>query len=384
MCWPMSGICQKRENKLPKSNGGLLIIMTKGIGILFISKGDIFLMLLAVIFGLSTLFISITEAAVEDYDPITGEPNCMNCHTPDKKYSIDYTREETCAECHGSDLSERYISIDERYTIKKAINIEDMEINLISNPLSTTSAQKQGLKNKKEDIKKKQKGTKDMVFIPAGDFTMGTNDWWPKSSPEHKRYIDAFYIDKYEVTNARYKAFVNAANYQVPDHWINGKIPEGRAKHPVVFVNWFDADAFCKWEGKRLPTEAEWEKAARGTDKRIFPWGDKFDKNMGNTPQYGKGNTMPVGSFENGKSPYGAYDMAGNVFEWTEDWFKPYPGNTHSDENYGERFKVVRGGSWYDCTSYKCGISSPTYNRIFFNQQTTNDAFGFRCAIDAK
>lgn len=350
----------------------------------FYKKWSAFLILLTIFLGLCTLFISITEAAVDDYDPVTGEPKCMNCHTPDKKYSIDYTREETCAECHDYNLSKRYISIDERYKIEKAISTEDIKINLAANTTPIVPSQEQGLKNKKQETKKKQKGIKDMVFVPAGDFSMGTNDWWPKSGPEHKKYVDAFYIDKYEVTNARYKVFVDAAGYQAPDHWINGKIPEGRTKHPVVLVNWFDADAFCKWEGKRLPTEAEWEKAARGTDKRTFPWGDKFDKNKGNTPQYGKEDTMPVGSFEDGKSPYGVYDMAGNVFEWTADWFKPYPGNTHTDENYGDRFKSVRGGSWYDCTSYKCGISSPTYNRIFFNQQTMNDSFGFRCVMNAK
>ena len=92
--------------------------------------------------------------------------------------------------------------------------------------------------------------------------------------------------------------------------------------------------------------------------------------------------TLPVGSFADGVSPYGIHDMAGNVFEWLGDWFIPYPGNKHPDENYGELYKVVRGGSWYDCTYYKCGISAPTYNRIFFNPYTLNNNFGFRCAID--
>lgn len=223
-----------------------------------------------------------------------------------------------------------------------------------------------------------------MAYIPAGEFTMGSNDWWPKSQPEHKRFLNAFFIDKFEVTNKRYKRFVDAIKRTPPAHWIDEGFPKDRANHPVIFVSWHDANDFCRWEGNRLPTEAEWEKAARGTDKRTFPWGDKFDPKRGNMPQYGKKDSMPVGSFEDGKSPYGVYDMAGNVWEWTSDWFKPYPNNTHPDENYGEKYRVLRGGSWYDCTYYKCGISAPTYNRIFFNPVTMNNNFGFRCARDGK
>ncbi|MBI5344273.1 MAG: SUMF1/EgtB/PvdO family nonheme iron enzyme [Deltaproteobacteria bacterium] len=223
-----------------------------------------------------------------------------------------------------------------------------------------------------------------MAFIPAGEFTMGSDNWWPKSQPEHKRSLDAFYIDRYEVTNLRYKAFTEKTGRPLPDNWKNGIIPQGMEAHPVVYVSWNDADEFCRWEGRRLPKEAEWEKAARGADKRTFPWGDKFSRDKANTPQLGLGHTMPVGSFEDGVSPYGVHDMAGNVWEWVEDWFKAYPGNNHPDENYGERFKSVRGGSWYDCTYYKCGISAPAYNRIFFHPVTKNNNFGFRCAKDAK
>ncbi|MBI5328563.1 MAG: formylglycine-generating enzyme family protein [Deltaproteobacteria bacterium] len=297
-------------------------------------------------------------ASQDDYHPLTGEPKCMDCHTPDRKYSIDYTREQGCEECHGPNLSERYASIDTRY-----------------------KGQMQEVRSQKQETKSRKKDTaEDMVLVPGGEFTMGSNDWWPKSGPEHKVNLPAFYIDKYEVTNKRFKKFVDTTGYRPPDHWNNNKIPDAREEHPVVYVSWFDAEAFCRWDGKRLPTEAEWEKAARGADKRVFPWGDKFSRDKANTPQYGKEDTMPVASFESGKSPYGVYDMAGNVWEWTADWFKPYPGNTHADENYGEKYMSLRGGSWYDCTYYKCGISAPTYNRIFFNPQTRNNNFGFRCA----
>ncbi len=320
---------------------------------------------------LSMLFFAgTTYGSADDYDLLTGEPKCVNCHTSDRKYSIDYTREESCEECHGPDLSARYVSIDARY--KKA----DGEIQAAGSlPHQVASRNKPAPASSKQG---KQGITGNMVLVPAGEFTMGSNDWWPKSGPEHKRNLPAFYIDRYEVRNSDYKVFVDETGYRAPDHWQGGSYPKGREKHPVVFVNWFDADNYCRWKGKRLPMEAEWEKAARGTDKRTFPWGNKFGREKAN----GNEDTMPVGSFESGKSPYGIYDMAGNVWEWTADWFQPFPGNTHPDENYGEKYRVVKGGSWYDCTYYKCGISAPTYNRIFFNPQTRNNNFGFRCAKD--
>ena len=337
---------------------------------------------------LSIFFVDTAYASTNDYHPVTGEPNCLICHTPDRKYSIDYMREESCGECHGPFLSERYTAIDIRYKEADRGHKQEArgEIQEARNEKPEARNQKQETRSLPPNVSiggKMQEAKdipKDMVLIPAGEFTMGSNDWWPKSGPEHKRNISTFYIDKYEVTNKKYKVFVDAARYNPPDNWENNKVPEGKANHPVVYVSWFDAEAYCRWENKRLPTEAEWEKAARGTDKRTFPWGDKFSRDKANTPQYGKEDTMPVGSFENGKSPYGVYDMAGNVWEWTADWFKPYPMNTHPDENYGEKYRVVRGGSWYDCTYYRCGISAPSYNRIFFNPQTRNNNFGFRCA----
>lgn len=310
-------------------------------------------------------------AAPDDYDHLTGEPNCVKCHTPERRYSIDYTRDETCTECHGAGVSDKYNAINSRFTSQSAEN----ETGVVKADAASRAEQA------------KPAGARDMkamALVPAGEFTMGSDEWWPKSQPKHKRKLKAFYIDKFEVTNVRYSAFVAATGHKLPDNWVGGYIPRGKEHHPVVFVDWYDADAFCKWEGKRLPAEDEWEKAARGTDARGFPWGDKFAKEKANTPQYDHKDTMPVGSFENGKSPYGVYDMAGNVWEWTADWFSPYPGNKHPDENYGKKFKSVRGGSWYDCTYYKCGISAPTYNRIFFHPNTKNNNFGIRCAKDAR
>ena len=318
------------------------------------------------------------RAHQSDYDPVTGEPKCAECHTPDKRYSIDYTRDETCAGCHGPGLSDKYVEMNGRY--EGGVNAAHL---LAKNSPADEARELKHVRGLKKAARKKSMAElKEMIAVPAGEFTMGSNDWWPKSQPEHKRTTKAFRIDKYEVANIRYKAFVDATGRHAPDHWIGGNIPQGMEEHPVVFVTWPDADAFCKWEGRRLPTEAEWEKTARSADKRTFPWGNKFDKYKGNTPQLGLEHTMPVGSFEEGKSPYGAYDMAGNAWEWVADWFQPYPSNTHPDENYGEKYKVVRGGSWYDCTYYKCGISAPSFNRIFFHPGSRNSYFGFRCARD--
>jgi len=344
-------------------------------------------------------FNTTALANPDDYNPVTGEPECIKCHTGERRYSIDYTRDETCVQCHGPGLSGDYIAINDRFRPASPRGAEEAAGGSSHAAPASTSAGRRDLvgdgpRGAKAEKREKRKApglrpgkltlgeTRSMVLVSAGEFTMGSNDWWPKSQPEHRRTLKAFYVDRYEVTNLRYREFVEKTGYHPPDHWINGVVPPGREEHPVVYVDWNDADAFCRWEGKRLPTEAEWEKAARGTDKRTFPWGDVFSKYKGNTPQLGKGDTMAVGSFEEGKSPYGAYDMAGNVFEWVSDWFKPYPGNNHPDENYGEKFKVVRGGSWYDCTYYKCGISSPAYNRIFFNTPTKNNNFGFRCVKD--
>ncbi|MFQ5586457.1 MAG: formylglycine-generating enzyme family protein [Thermodesulfobacteriota bacterium] len=309
----------------------------------------------------------------------SGEPRCSSCHTSEMRPAIDYTTDAECLQCHNADYSERFLEIDERYKV----------------PLDeATESYRQHIRDDLAQLDRptpsKEKKTyaipDGMVLIPAGEFIMGTNDWWPKSGPEHKRTLPDFFMDIYEVTNRDYMEFVVATGHNMPDHWRanKGMVPPKKYDHPVTYVNWFDADAYCKWRGKRLPTEAEWEKAARGTDGRVFPWGNKFEKNRGNTPQYGKEDTMPVGSFDNGKSPYGVHDLAGNVFEWTADWYMAYPGNKHPDPNEGERYRVVRGGSWYDCTYYKCGISAPTYNRIFFNPYTRNNNFGFRCVQDAK
>jgi formylglycine-generating enzyme required for sulfatase activity len=220
-----------------------------------------------------------------------------------------------------------------------------------------------------------------MVRIPAGPFLLGTNERLPDEGPMHTVYVPEFFMDQYEVTNTQYKQFVRAVNRTPPIYWRGGEPPPGKANHPIVFVTWYDANDYCHWAGKRLPTATEWEKAARGVDGRMYPWGNVFDPAKANTPYSKRGDTTPVGSFPGGRSPYGVYDMSGNVWEWTASWYKAYPGNTKRRlETYGERYRVLKGGSFVNCSFYKCGISAPTFNRSFFRPATRNQGFGFRCS----
>ncbi len=219
-----------------------------------------------------------------------------------------------------------------------------------------------------------------MASVPAGEFIMGSNERWDDESPEHISSTGAFYIDLYEVTNADYKKFKGATQRPAPFHWPNGEIAQGKEHHPVVYVSWFDANEYCQWNGKRLPTEQEWEKAARGENGDIYPWGNVWTLDKSNNPYKHSTGTEPVGSYANGKSPYELLDMSGNVWEWVDSYYLPHPGNTIPKAEYGRDKRVLKGGSWFDCLSYGCGLSAPTFNRSFFNPEVKNNSFGFRCA----
>jgi len=233
-----------------------------------------------------------------------------------------------------------------------------------------------------------------MIRIPAGVFIMGSDTRLEDEGPQHQARSGAYFIDKYEVTNLQYKQFIDATQRRSPRHFRNRTYPDGKADHPVTQVSWFDAEAYCHWAGKRLPSEIEWEKAARGDDGRVYPWGNEFKLQAANTPVRwvelqksglaAEGDTTPVGAFASGRSPYGLYDMSGNVWEWVADWYGPHPGNKGQSENYGRINKVLKGGSWWDCSFYKCGISAPSFNRSFFSPRVRNSSFGFRCAKDAR
>ena len=196
-----------------------------------------------------------------------------------------------------------------------------------------------------------------MLPVPAGEYTMGSNDSpWDDEKPVHTVWVGDFRIGAYPVTNAQYEEFVLATNHEPPAHWRGHRVPVELRNHPVVNVSWDDANTYCAWrshqEGRvvRLPTEAEWEKAARGTDGRTWPWGNTFDATKCNMNQTGIGDTSPVGVFAAGRSSYGAFDMAGNAWEWTRNvWGFDYPyraDDGREDQTRTDVSRVVRGGSF--------------------------------------
>ena len=238
----------------------------------------------------------------------------------------------------------------------------------------------------------REEAPKGMVRVPAGAFLMGSDGGHADEKPPHLVSLPAFYIDEYEVTVAQYVEFLNRlgrlygcdghkcadVKSENPQSHIlavgNGFAAEkGFENHPVTWVSWYGADAYCRFVHKRLPTEAEWEKAARGTDGRRYPWGDKFDPEKANAGGVLSGTT-PVGSYPDGRSPYGAFDMAGNVWEWVADWYHPYPGSGYTSPFFG-KYKVVRGGSWNH--PY---VDARTTSRDFAFPARRIRVVGFRCA----
>ena len=306
--------------------------------------------------------------------------SCFECHKDTEDPAFKKIMREECIECHKTGWEEGKLA---------ALANEPTEANSPDKATKKATGKGPGM-SVTMYYDKTRIGDKPnaMVLIPAGKFIRGTNNRMPDEGPQYTMDLPAFYIDKYEVTNLQYQKFIEASGRPAPKHFINGHYPPGKVDHPVVYVSWFDAKAYCAWAGKRLPDDKEWEKAARGTDGRAYPWGDEFDINKVNSPvRWGDmnliGDTTPVGAFEGGKSIYGLYDMSGNVWEWTSSRYEAYPGNTRKSENYGGNYRTLKGGSWWDCSFYQCGISAPVYNRSFFNPKTKNSSFGFRCAKDA-
>lgn len=283
----------------------------------------------------------------------------------------------------------------------------------------------------------------EMVHIAAGTFLFGTTAGpedpgmaefgmnkvpFADEGPQHSVWLDDFYIDRYEVTNREYRRFVIDSNHWVPDAWVESGylmdrdvlalahpgLAELRAiardvfgiyddlegldrgalldtiearrraqdPLPVTGVDWQDAAAFCAWAGKRLPSEREWEKAARGTDGRVFPWGDEWSIHNVNAGMGAELGVMPVGAIEAGRSPFGLYDMAGNVMEWVDDWYRPYPGSAYASADFGERYRVVRGGGWGGLGHYVISHFYRTSYRFYLAPESRYQDLGFRCAKD--
>lgn len=232
-----------------------------------------------------------------------------------------------------------------------------------------------------------------MALIPAGEFTMGRTKTTSDDEtgmrplilrddrPAHTVRLDAFYMDRHEVTHAAYARFVEETGRRPPYHWLDGKMPPERAKHPVYNVDWHDAAAYCDWAGKRLPTEAEWERAARGgLEGADYPWGD--EKAASTKARFGTPDG-PGPAGQHSPNAFGLHDMAGGVSEWCSDWFeRDYYAKSPAENPQGPAegmYKIVRGGAWSD---------GPARITVFFrnwvrpNQRTPN--LGFRCVRGAR
>jgi formylglycine-generating enzyme required for sulfatase activity len=285
----------------------------------------------------------------------------------------------------------------------------------------------------------------DMVMIPAGEFIMGSNKveknntsgefgntkpWYLDEHPQHKVNLPAYYIEEHEVTDAQYMKFLKQTTVSAPAYWIkNGYILIDKIdklssieverlrelaskvfrldkdtrkmskaelikdireklhymnKLPVTDVTWMQAQRYCVWAGLRLPTEAEWEKAARGPKGLEFPWGNEWHSNMSNTgSEQWEMNVAPVESYKTDKSVFGIYDLAGNVSEWVADWYKAYPGGDYKSKDFGQKFKVVRGAAWGGGEGhYALKLFQRGAYRANMPPDSTFDDVGFRCAAD--
>ena len=281
-----------------------------------------------------------------------------------------------------------------------------------------------------------------MVKIEAGKFIRGSekqdtegmqarygfaNPLYLDERPKSEVMLDAYWIDTYEVNNKSYKSFILSTKRMMPFAWVNNGYALSQEKMntmdveklrkialdyfrldmdtrvmdksalinamlerqnqldnlPVSGVNWHDARKFCIWREARLPTEAEWEKAARGPDGLEYPWGNNWDPTITNTGEGGEWEEgiAPVGSFKKNKSVYGVYDLSGNVWEWVEDWYQPYPGSTYQSEAFGEQARVIRGGGGGD-GHYAISYFFRGATRQFSEPEMESDDVGFRCAKD--
>jgi toxoflavin biosynthesis protein ToxD len=231
----------------------------------------------------------------------------------------------------------------------------------------------------------------ECVRVPAGEFLMGSHLAVDREAakgelPQHRVTLAEFYIGKFPVTHAQYAAFVQSAGVEAPSDWDREGMAQGRSDHPAVRVSWRDARAFCAWLGRatgrrfRLPTEAEWEKAARGPNGRTYPWGDRWPEAELCNYEMLVGHTTPVGAYPGNASPYGALDLAGNVGEWTSSLYRPYPyrADDGREDPTAEGVRVVRGGA-YDLTRWNARCAC----RLRYAPDRRGRHDGFRVAVSA-
>ncbi|MEQ1563161.1 MAG: SUMF1/EgtB/PvdO family nonheme iron enzyme [Nitrospiraceae bacterium] len=252
-----------------------------------------------------------------------------------------------------------------------------------ASPDSTDSSSPEPLDS--SQVSREEPVREEMISIPAGPFIRGTDSGGFDERPQRTLVLDAFSIDRYEVTNFQYQQFVDATGHRKsgpPSRYAKNMSKMRGMNQPVVYVSWDDAETFCHWKGKRLPTEAEWEKAMRGTDGRLWPWGNVEQPNGANWARVQDGFEVaaPVGAFLPDTSPYGVMDGAGNVMEWVSDWyaetyFKEAPEQNPQSPEYGT-FRALRGGG-YATTGADIRITS----RSKMVQDFRDETIGFRCAV---
>ena len=253
---------------------------------------------------------------------------------------------------------------------------------------------------------------RSMVKIPAGDFKMGSQSGYEDEQPQRQIFLDAFQIDRYEVTNAQYWRFLLATQGRAPQNWLEADFPAGQGDWPVTGISWSEASAYCQWAGKRLPSEAEWEKACRGWDANTYPWGDNWELDWANTglqvtefwPATVEGiwellevsstnqdypHPEPVGSYPQGASAYGVMDMVGNASEWVQDWY-----SWQGYQDIEQRNPVgsgppwnhsLRGSGWVDKEGEQHLVEDLSRCAKRNSAHTSNDPrLGFRCAMSIK
>lgn len=225
-----------------------------------------------------------------------------------------------------------------------------------------------------------------MILVPAGPFVMGSDEF-PRETPRRTVELPAYWIDRYPVTNAQFEAFVSATGSEPAVGWVDGRPPAGELDHPAM-VNWVLADAYARWAGKRLPTEAEWEKACRGVDGRRYPWGEAWDGERAltwETSSVTGARTEPVTARPAGASPYGCEQMVGGVEEWCADWYDAHAGASYRSHGYGTKYRVLKGGAWiFTQTHARCAYRCFEWPDRPMEQFAILGGPGFRCAADAR